>query len=786
MKKSSSLLLLFLLPLLVFAQDQMTQTIKGTVLDKEAEYPLIGVNVVLIGAETSIGTTTDFDGTFKLENVPLGRQVVQFSYIGYETVTIPNILVNSAKEIVLDIQMEEDLTELSEVVVTATKDRRKAVNDMTTLSARSFTMEEVTRFSGALGDLARMAQNYAGVSGASDNRNDIIVRGNSPSAVVWRLEGVDIPSPNHWATLGSTGGPISMLNTNSMRSSDFLTSAFPAEYGNGTGAVFDLQLKNGNTDKYEFLGQIGFNGFEAGIEGPLSIGKNASFIANYRYSTLGVFNALGIDFGTGGAVPQYQDVNFKINIPTEKAGRFSFWGLGGISDINFKPEPDEDNLFSESDEDLETGATTGIVGFSHLYFFDENTSSKLNLTLSSAESFVTIDEIINPNTNIFDRTFSSLNTQEKVGINWTLNKKINAKNRVKAALIYDYYSINVKDSVLIDDSFWFTEVDFQGNMALYRAFAQWQHKFNDKLTLNAGVHGALLDLNDSYSVEPRIGLSYKANDRSTFGLGYGRHSQLQPLPIYFSKNSNATEIQNNANKNLDLIKSDHFVASWDYLLTPNMRIKTEAYYQNLTDLAVDPEDGDFSMANFGANFGFPNRVGLTNDGTGSNLGLELTLEQFLNKGFYYLMTASIFDSKYKGFDEVERNTFFNSNYVFNLLVGKEFNLNDKFALTIDGRFNYAGGRRYTPIDLEQSIAAGREIRDMERVYEAQYAPYIRPDIKIGFRHNAKKFSQTFSVDLQNFIGRNNEFTKRFDNNTNRIRTTYQRGFFPDVRYQILF
>lgn len=287
MKKSSSLLLLFLLPLLVFAQDQMTQTIKGTVLDKEAEYPLIGVNVVLIGAETSIGTTTDFDGTFKLENVPLGRQVVQFSYIGYETVTIPNILVNSAKEIVLDIQMEEDLTELSEVVVTATKDRRKAVNDMTTLSARSFTMEEVTRFSGALGDLARMAQNYAGVSGASDNRNDIIVRGNSPSAVVWRLEGVDIPSPNHWATLGSTGGPISMLNTNSMRSSDFLTSAFPAEYGNGTGAVFDLQLKNGNTDKYEFLGQIGFNGFEAGIEGPLSIGKNASFIANYRYSTLG-------------------------------------------------------------------------------------------------------------------------------------------------------------------------------------------------------------------------------------------------------------------------------------------------------------------------------------------------------------------------------------------------------------------------------------------------------------------------------------------------------------------
>ncbi len=785
MKNLKLFLILLLGASSVFAQDNLTQTIKGTVLDKEAEYPLIGVNVVLIGDEAK-GSTTDIDGNFKIEGVPVGRQAIQFSYIGYETVTVPNILVNSAKEIVLNVEMEEDLEDLAEVVVTATKDRRKPVNEMATLSARSMTMEEVTRFSGATGDLARMAQNYAGVSGASDDRNDIIVRGNSPSTVLWRLEGVDIPSPNHWSTLGSSGGPISMLNTNSLRSSDFLSSAFPAEYGNATGAVFDLKLKNGNPDKFEFLGQLGFNGFEAGIEGPLKIGKNASFMANYRYSALGLFYALGLDFGTGSAVPQYQDLNFKINVPTKNAGRFSLWGLGGISDISFEASPDEDNLFNQNDENLNAGATTGIVGFSHLYFFDENTSSDFKVTLSSAESYANVEQIIEPNTDVFEKVFTSVNRQDRLGVNWTFNKKLNAKNRVKAGAIYDLYDINVQDSILINDSFWFTEVDFEGAVSLYRAFAQWQHKFNDRLTLNTGLHGAYLGLNDATSIEPRIGLSYEINDKSTVALAYGRHSQLQALPIYFSKNEDATEAENAANKELDFIKSDHFVASWDYLITPNTRVKVEGYYQVLNNLAVDPEDGDFSMVNFGADFGFPNRVGLTNDGKGSNVGMELTLERFLNKGFYYLLTASVFDSKYKGYDEEEHNTFFNSNYVFNVLAGKEFKLNDKFSITVDAKFNYAGGRRYTPIDLEASIAAGEEVRNMDEIYEAQYAPYIRPDLKIGYRQNSKKITQTFFIDFQNIIGRENEFFKSYDEDNQRIKTTYQRGFFPDVRYQILF
>ncbi len=786
MKKLILIILLFSFAQFAIAQKALTQTIKGNVTDKEAEYPLIGVNVVIQGTEIPLGTTTDINGFFKLENVPVGRQTIEITYLGYQTITLSELLVTTGKELMLEIALEEDLTELTEIVVSDKRDKRKAVNDMATISARSMSVEEITRFSGSLGDVARMAQNYAGVSGASDDRNDIIVRGNSPTGVLWRMEGVDIPSPNHWATLGSSGGPVSMLNANNLRNSDFLSSAFPAEYGNATAAVFDLKLRNGNPDKFEFLAQIGFNGFEAGVEGPLGIGMNSSFMINYRYSTLGLFSALGVDFGTGSAVPLYQDLNFKFNIPTEKAGRFSLWGLGGVSDITFAPDPEEENLFSEGEEELKSSARTGMLGLSHLYFFNENTSSNLQISYAASESKAAVKEILNPSTEIFESTFNSKNFQGKIGVNWTLNKKLNAKNRIKTGLIYDNYDLNVKDSVLINDTFWYTEVDFQGRADLYRAFAQWQHKFNNSLTLNAGVHGSLFGLNTSTAVEPRLGLSYEISSKSTLAVGYGMHSQLQPLPIYFAKSNTATPAQNSANEELDLIRSHHFVASWDYSLAKNMRIKTEAYYQLLYGLAVDPNDGDFSMINFGADFAFPNRVGLINDGTGSNYGLELTIERFLDKGFYLLATGSLFNSKYKGIDEVERNTFFNSNYVTNLLVGKEFVLSNHFTLTFDTKFNFAGGRRYTPIDLEASQFAGEEILDETKIFEAQYDPYIRPDLKIGFRHNAKKYTQTFSVDLQNFVGRKNIFATSYNEVDGEIKTTYQRGFFPDVRYQITF
>ncbi len=329
-----NLLLTFLGIILVSQLFAQTQTIRGQIIDQQAKSPLAGATVFIPNTEPLIGTTTDADGYYELKNVPLGRVALKISYLGYKEQFLPNILVSAGKEVLLNVELEEQILAGAEVVIRANADKTQLNNEFSAVSSRGFSLEDVTRYAGSRNDPARMATNFAGVSGANDARNDIIIRGNSPTGLLWRLEGIDIPSPNHYGTLGTTGGPVGMLNNNVLANSDFMTGAFPAEYGNANAGVFDIKMRNGNNAKQERLFQIGFAGFEVGLEGPFSQNSKATYLVNYRYSTLGVFNALGIPFGTGTAVPQYQDISFKINIPSQKIGTFSIFGLGGSSKID--------------------------------------------------------------------------------------------------------------------------------------------------------------------------------------------------------------------------------------------------------------------------------------------------------------------------------------------------------------------------------------------------------------------------------------------------------------------
>ncbi|MCD4724555.1 MAG: carboxypeptidase-like regulatory domain-containing protein, partial [Bacteroidales bacterium] len=281
----------------IYAQN-ITQSVRGQVIEKQTLMPLPGATVILLETDPIVGTTTNTDGYFVLENVPVGRLSIQVRYMGYHIATINNLNLISGKELVVDVEMEEKVDHLDEVVITATR-KGETINSMTTISARTFSVEETQRFAGAMNDVSRMAANYAGVCTSNDALNDIVIRGNSPSGLLWQLDGVDIPNPNHFGQLGATGGPVSMLNNNVLSNSDFMTGAFPAEYGNALSGVFDLRMRNGNYDKHEFLGQVGFNGFEFGAEGPISKKNNSSYLINYRYSTMGVMQAIGIDFGTG-------------------------------------------------------------------------------------------------------------------------------------------------------------------------------------------------------------------------------------------------------------------------------------------------------------------------------------------------------------------------------------------------------------------------------------------------------------------------------------------------------
>ena len=786
MKKLSIIFSLIALSTTLYGQE-ITNTIRGRITDKQSQFQIPGVKISIKDSNPFKGAVTNFEGIYEITNVPIGRLVLEISAAGYETVTIPNLDLKSGKELVINVGIEESIEQLETVTVTASSNKDGTLNKMASVSSRTISTEEAGKFAGTLNDPARMVQNYAGVSGGSDDRNDIIIRGNSPLGVLWRLEGIDIPSPNHFSTLGTTGGPVSMLNINNLSNSDFFTSAWSADYGNALSGVFDLRLRNGNNRKHEFLGQVGFNGFELGAEGPFSKKSNASYLINYRYSTLAVMSALGLDLGVGAAVPQYQDLTFKFNFPTKKAGRFNIWGIGGVSYIELlaTEEVDSTNLFSDNAQDSRFDSKTAVIGGSHKYFFNKNTFYELIVAYSLSNTTGSFDSLTNGIGSETFNVFGFDRTQEKLSANLKINHKINSKNTISAGIIAENYFTNIKDSVFVYDTY-FTTANDKSNAVLFQSYINYQHKFNDKLLFNGGLHSQHFLLTNSNVIEPRVGFKYKQSRRHSFSIGSGMHSQLQPIPFYFNKNKEANESVALANQQIGFSKAIHNVIGYDIQITEHTRLKTELYYQYLYDIPVDTAASSFSMLNEGAGFVLPSGTGFTNEGTGYNYGAEITLERFLDRGFYYLLTASIFNSKFEGSDGIEHNTAFNGNFVFNALAGKEFKIGKQASFGLDLRVTYAGGKRYTPINLEASILAGTQVLKTKEIFESQLDNYFRTDFKMTFKLNGKKMSQEFSVDLQNISNQKNIFQKGYNSKTQKIGMTYQRGFFPNVQYKINF
>lgn len=788
MKKKYFLFLFIVIFNCIKSQD-LSQTIRGTIVDKQTQSPLPGAMIQLLNSDPIKACSSDENGKFRLEAVPLGRWQIKFSLLSYKE-KVQSIILTAGKEIVLQVELEENAVQADEVTIVAEQDKTKSNNKMATVSSRLFSTEEASRYAGSRNDPARMAANFAGVSGANDSRNDIIIRGNSPLGVLWRVNGLDIPNPNHFGSLGSTGGPISILNNNTLDNSDFMTGAFPADYGNATAGVFDLKMRTGNNEKYEYLAQMGFNGFEVGAEGPFSKkNKNASFLVNYRYSTLSVFKYLNIDFGTGAAIPQYQDVTFKLEFPTKKFGKYTFWGIGGISfiDLKAKDQSKENNLYGYSGRNISYQSNVGATGLSHVYLLNSTSYIKTNIGVSGQYNLIIADRIdTNVVPNIISPEYRNKSYTLRYSLNSTFNKKINSRNFINAGVYADLFS-----TLFVDSTNAFTGLgllplrDFKGNSLLCRLFTQWQHKLNQKLTLNTGLSAQQFYLNNSFAIEPRIGLRYEISHKDALSFGTGMHSQLQPLYVYFSTSTTAAGIIE-TNRNLDYSRAVHAVLAYDRTIFKNARIKVESYYQYLYNIPVRTRKDYFSAINLGADFESPNIDSLTSKGTGENYGLEFTLEKFYSKGFYYLLTASVFESKYKGSDNVIRNTAFNGNYVINALAGKEFKIKTKHTIALDVKVVYAGGKRYVPIDIDKSILYNRQLYFNDRAYSPQFDPYFRIDIKPSYRLNSKHVTHELSVDIQNLTRHNNVFQQSYDISTKTIRTDYQLKFFFVPQYRLTF
>ena len=768
-----------------------TQTIRGIVFDKQSQSPLPGVNILVLNTNPPLGAASDENGKFKITDVKIGRYDLRISYLGYKEIVLPNIEVTAGKEIVIEIGLEENANKLNEVTVIGTK-KNETINEMSTVSARSFTMEEVNRYAGGRSDPSRLAANFAGVSSPDDSRNDIVIRGNSPAGVLWRIEGLNVPNPNHFSTIGTTGGPVSAINTNVIKNSDFFTSAFPAEYGNANAGVFDLGFRTGNSEKREQTLQVGaLTGLEAMTEGPINKEKGSSYLVAYRYSFTGVAQAIGLPIGTT-ATPFYQDVSFKIKGGETKAGRFTLFGLGAKSRIEFLHDKiDTNDLFANPSKDSYFTSDIGLVGVKH--FIKVNKKSYFNTVLGATyngSNFLE-DDISEQDNKTATRSIENKTSQIHYSLNTSFNSKISPRLFIKVGAIAEIIQLNLNARELDSNKVWNQYWDFNDKTWLVQGYTQAKYQFNSKFTLNAGLHAQMLTLNNSMAIEPRVGLKYQFTDKLSASLGYGLHSQMQPTDVYFYRSLETDGSYNQSNRDLGFTKSQHFVLGFDILPLKDWRIKTEVYYQLINNVPVSQTPSSYSMLNTGASFN-PNEEGyLVNKGSGTNYGLELTIEKFFSKGYYALLTGTRYESKFKGSNNVEYNTAFNGRYVYNILAGKEIKIgsNKRNALNFGIKLTQAGGRFFTPVDLEASKKVNAQVLKGDDFAFSSRIPYFfRFDFKVGYTQNSKKrkLSQSWSFDIQNVTNNKNVFVERYNPLTNQVNTAYQIGFFPNFVYKIQF
>jgi hypothetical protein len=739
----------------VFSQD-VTQSIKGKVVDKVTGEPLPGASVVVENTDPIIGTITDFDGNYILENVKVGRHNINFSYLGYNSVQIPEVLLSSVRPFILDVGLEVNSQVLEGVEVTARKGK-EASNSMATLSARSFTVEESSRFAGGLSDPSRVAYNFAGVTFSSPQDNGVVIRGNAPSSVLWRLNGIDVSGLAHFAGGNLAGaGLISTYSANTLKSSDFFTGAYPAEYANSTSGVFDIQFRKGDNEERKHMVQLGILGLDLASEGPIKKGGKSSYLVNYRHGFVGYYGAMA-----KGAEPHFQDLSFQLNLPTEKKGDFAVWGIGGTSKSvaprkRYQEKYDEDKdvltikrrqYFGDFlDKDITFGVAA--AGVNHKIRVGER--SFLRSVVGFTSNYYQND------TRLFHADADTLNTgsytpyqdlkslENKIELASTmysmLNSKLSNETGVRASVLsVDAHSYKSKNTSAAPSEIF----SIKGNASNISAYTQFKYQLLPSLTLNAGLSSTKFQETDEVTLEPRAGLKWQYLSFSSLSLAYGKHTKREELKTYFYLNP-----ETGAKNDLLLSKSGHYIANISFDLSSKTKLSVEAYYQSLYDVPV-VKGTPYSFVNYTSMWQVNGPI--INNGTGINKGVDFTLEQVMHKGFYYMLTASLFDSKYTDAQGVERNTLYNRNYLVTLATGKEFVIRGKNLLGFNMNVTYMGGGRLTPYLLDESLASEQVIYDSSRMFDDQFEPEIWLNAGITYKINKKNSTRTWGIDFQNAL-----------------------------------
>ncbi len=763
-----------------FAQT-FTETVKGVVFDEETQLPLGNVKIELVQKEHHWVAMSDRDGTFSFEKIPVGRVNLTFELPSYEVGDAMDLLVASGRETDVVIRLVRTSKILDEITINSQKIRGEALNRMATVSSYVLNVEETQKFAGSWDDPTRVATSYPGVIQLNSGFNSFTVRGNAPVGVLYRLEGIPILNPNHFAEIGSTGGFVTQFSTQLLTTSELFTSAFPAEFGNATTAVFDFKFRNGNKNKREHAARINIFGVDFATEGPFKKGGKASYLINYRYSSLGLL-ARALNFET--IVPTYQDLSFNLNFPTEKFGTFKLFAIGGLSNLLISAQEDSTQWDGEENRIRRNlGSNSGAIGLVH-YLSTSKKGYWHSVVSGSVGEYFNNASFLQNDLSFEDREISQY-TDKRITFTTDYNHRFGRRHSNKSGIIATHIDHNYGQAIYskpIDqlDTIGVTE----GSSQIYQAFSQSKFVLSEKWESTVGVHFLHFALNNKLAIEPRVGLTYKPSARSIITLGYGLHSRVEDLSIYFAETLNDQEEIIQPNRNLGFLRSHQGVLRFARMLTSNLKLTAETYFQYLTNVPTDP-NGTFSVQNLLREFP---TFALDNTGEGRNYGLELSLRRFTKKGFYFLLTGALFQSEYKGGDGIWRNTEFNQRFSYNALVGKEIELkpkeNKKRLLGLNANLRHSGGTWQNTIDEEQSSIYGWTRYDFDNPYNNRQPALVNFDFTLSLKGIHKNFTGEFSVQIKNVFNQRTVIGQEWDERIQSVKEIRDYGIIPVIGYKV--
>jgi hypothetical protein len=782
-KEAYSMFVALLLIICLFANSMLHaqskkvhQTISGFVFDPASGRALQDASIEIMGSYP-ISTKTNIDGRFILENIPMGRYELKISFTGYESLIIKEVLVASVNQIYIEVPMYENTITLQEVESKPKIHQTKPLNPFTIVGGQTFSPEQASRFAGGMDDPARLVSTYAGVTTASMSSNGLSIRGNAPNLLQWRLEGIEIPNPNHFSDINVLGGGLlSALSNNVIGNSDFLIGSFPAEYTNAISGVFDIKMRKGNRQQHHHSFQLGLLGIDLASEGPISKSSNATYIINYRYSTTGLLEKIRKDKNIGGKLG-YQDLNFNLNFPTKKSGLFSIWGFGLVDEV--APILDQTSSRKYLDDGVLSAADqqSGAAGISHHYFFKNNKTS-LKSTFATTysgnhifEEFHDIESHKSPTT---DLTYNTTN----LIISSTLQHRFHPNHINKTGVTFTnmHYDMHVDHTPYYGQQLInFAHSNSRTNMV--SAYSNSKLTISEHFTIIGGFNVQHLMLNKNTAVEPRVGVNWNVLPRSSISAAYGLHSRIERPDVYFFKN-NEDEL---SNRDLAFLKSHQFTVGYNQEITPDMHLKIEPYFQLLYDVPIT-DTGNYSILN---STDFYTTQTLINRGKGKNFGVDLTLSKSFKKGYYYLLTTSLFNSKYKAADGQWYNTRYNRNYVFNFLAGKEWIFGSDI-LGVNFKASTLGGQRYTPVDEAATLLhPDKEVQyDANRMFEKQFRSMFIGDFTVSYKMNRGRFSHTFALKSVNATKQKEYIQHKFNIITQTIEPYFAANSLFNLSYRI--